>query len=664
MATKDTEKKVVQPDVSLFGEADPLVGNVVDGRWEIETFLGEGSLSGVYKARDRGADREVRVLKRIHPHLLANIKNMKRFETKCRALFAIKGDNVACYKDVVITQDGGTFFLVMDEIKFESLEDLLSKSGHISVERAVSIFKQVCQALEQGEAAGFQHRDMKPSNIIIVDNAKFLDEVKVIDFGVAKLLAEESEYSKSAQYITHTREVFGSPLYLSPEQCTGKRLDHRTDIYALGCVMYEAVTGKPPFVGKNVLETAYKHMNEPPKPIEIEDADPTFLSRLQTITFKCLEKEPDFRYQSVSELKHDLDLLLVCPQEEWETTANALRKGASTTRRRRGFMPVSSEFMLFGVLTAILIGVPIFWVTTSFNPAEQKFPPFPNEKLWIVQKKDKVSEVEGFGPRQEAAKDALELVKEEQGEDSEEYANALSSLVELYANSSHWKEAEERTRQLIKVTEKIKGPWPAAQSWRILGYVCFMQDEYDAAVEACTKAVSLMENDPLQQRQMLQPLRVLGDIYTQRGELEKGVATYEKLFGIVDITKETDPPSYADTCSKLADMYRRQNKYADSERYYRLGLEWWRSHGKVESPYAAKSLYGLALVLIAQSKYEEARDTLKEAIPIVKTTVGDKSGLMGAVKKQYVSVLWRLSPFEAIKAQMGDNESSSSSASY
>jgi len=188
-----------------------------------------------------------------------------------------------------------------------------------------------------------------------------------------------------------------------------------------------------------------------------------------------------------------------------------------------------------------------------------------------------------------------------------------------------------------------------------------MQDEFDPAVEACTKAVTLMENDPLQQRQMLQPLRVLGDIYTQRGALEKGVATYEKLF---DITKETDPPSYADTCSRLADMYRRQNKAADSERYYRLGLEWWRSHGKVESSYAGKSLYGLALVLIAQGKYEEARDVLKEAIPIVKTTIGDKSGLMGAVKKQYVSVLWRLSPFEAIKAQMGDSESNSSSSSF
>ncbi len=653
--TTAKEKGAQKQDISLFGEADPLVGTAVDGRWQVESFLGEGSLSAVYKVRDKGNDREVKVLKKIHPHLLQNIRNMKRFEQKVRALCNVKGDNIGIYKDVIVAPDG-IFFLVMDEINFESLEDLLSKSGHIPVERAVTIFKQVCAALEQGETAGFQHRDMKPSNIIIVDNAKFVDEVKVIDFGVAKLLAEESEYSKSAQYITHTREVFGSPLYLSPEQCTGKRLDSRTDIYALGCVMYEAVTGKPPFVGKNVLETAYKHMNESPKAIEIDDADPTFLTRLQTVTFKCLEKEPDFRYQTITELKQDLEQLLVASQEEWEVNANAFKKGTNVARRRKGLLPVSSEFMLFGVLTVILIGVPIFWVTTSFNPSEQKYPPFQHEKLWVVGKKDAKTEVEGFGPRQEAAKDALELVKEEQGEDSEEYANALSSLVELYANSAHWKEAEERTRQLIRVTEKVKGPWPTSQSYRILGYVCFMQDEFDQAVEACNKAVSLMENDPLQQRSMIQPLRVLGDVHMQRGELDKGVATYEKLFNIVDITKETDPPTYADTCSKLADMYRRQDKNADAERYYRLGLEWWRSHGKVESAYAGKSLYGLGLVLIAEGKFEEARDALKEAIPIVKTTVGEKSGLMGAVRKQYISVLWRLNPLEALKFQMSDSE--------
>jgi len=642
----------------LFGEADPLVGSVINGRWEVESYLGEGSLSGAYRARDLQGDRQFKVLKKIHPHLLQNIKNQKRFEQKCKALFTLKGNNIIPYKEMVISADGTTF-LVMDEVRFESLEDLLSKSGHISIERAVNIFKQVCQALEQGEAAGLQHRDLKPSNIVIVDNAKFVDDVKVLDFGVAKLLADESEYNKSAQYITHTREVFGSPLYLSPEQCTGKRLDSRTDIYALGCVMYEAITGKPPFVGKNVLETAYKHMNEAPKPIELEEADSAFLARLQTVIFKCLEKEPDLRYQSAAELRHDLELMLACQEEEWQVSAQAFKKSTASARRRHGIMPISSEFILFGVLTLILIGVPIFWVTNSFNPNDQKFPPFNNEQLWVVDRKAKTTEVEGFGPRQEAAKDALELVREEQGESSEEYANALSSLVELYANSAHWKEAEERTKQLITVCQKVKkGPWPLSQSYRILGYVAFMQDEVDESVEACNKAVQLMENDPLQQRSMIQPLRVLGDIYTRQKELEKAVATYEKLFGIVDITKETDPPTYADTCSKLADVYRRQEKYADAERYYRLGVEWWRSHGKVESPYAARSLYGLGLVLVAEGKYDEARDVLKEAIPIIKSTVGEKSGLMGATKKQYINVLWRLNPLEALKAQMGDSEAS------
>lgn len=656
-------QKTEGTDLSLFGEADPLVGTVLGGRWKIEQFLGEGSLSSAYRAKDKQADNAPRVLKRIHKHLLANIRNPKKFETKCRALASIKGEHIAAYIDIFNAPDG-SFFLIMDEIHFESLEDLLSKSGHISIERAINVFKQVCLALEQGEAASCEHRDLKPSNIIIVDNDKFVDDVKVLDFGIARLLADESEYNKSAQYITHTREVFGSPLYLSPEQCTGKRLDVRSDIYSLGCVMYEAITGKPPFVGKNVLETAYKHMNEAPKQIELEDADQAMVGRLETVIFKCLEKDPDLRYQSINDLRHDLELLLVCPEEEWQTTAYALRKATSSSKRKKGLL-VSSEFMLFGVLTVILIGVPIFWVTTSFGTPQQKYPDFNNEHLWVVaSKKENKSEVEGFGPRQEAAKDALELVKEEQGINSEEYANALSSLVELYANSGHWKEAEDRTKQLIEVTQKVKGPWPVAQSYRILGYVTFMQDENDEAIEACNKAVSLMENDPLQQRAMIQPLRVLGDIYSRKGDLEKAVATFEKLFGIVDITKETDPPTYADTCSKLADAYRRQQKYTDSERYYRLGLEWWRNHGKADVPYAAKSLYGLGLVLVAEGKFEDAKETFKEAIPITKSTIGERSALMGAVKKQYVDVLWRINPMEALKAQMSEGESSSATSGY
>src|SRR5262249_40988614 len=131
---RKVSQKTEGTDLSLFGEADPLVGTVMGGRWKIEQFLGEGSLSRAYRAKDKTAGNEHRVLKRNHILLIANIRNPKKFETKCKALAAIRGEHIANYIDIFNAPDG-SFFLIMDEIHFESLEDLLSKSGHISIER-------------------------------------------------------------------------------------------------------------------------------------------------------------------------------------------------------------------------------------------------------------------------------------------------------------------------------------------------------------------------------------------------------------------------------------------------------------------------------------------------------------------------------------------------
>ncbi|MBZ0185655.1 MAG: serine/threonine protein kinase, partial [Candidatus Obscuribacterales bacterium] len=351
----EKEKIIKQNDLSLFAEADPLVGTTLEGRFEIQEFLGEGSLSNIYLSVDKTTGQNV-ILKKVHMHLIAGMRNLKKFELKLQQLATtVRGANICNYTGAFLSGDG-SIYLQMDYLSFESLEDLLSKSGHISIERAINLFKQTCLGLEQGEAAGFQHRDLKPSNVIILDNEQFIDDVKLVDFGIAKLLADESEHNKSAQYITHSQEVFGSPLYLSPEQCTGKRLDHRSDLYSLGCVMYEAITGKPPFVGKNVLETAYKHMNEQPREIELDDADQVLLGRFQTVILKCLAKEPDERYQSVSDLKTDLELMLVVPSDEWEVQAKAFQVSLPMRKRKLGIIPVSSEFVLFSVLTVILIG--------------------------------------------------------------------------------------------------------------------------------------------------------------------------------------------------------------------------------------------------------------------------------------------------------------------
>ena len=653
-------EKPQRKDISLFGDADPLVGQVINEKWEIVDYLGEGSLSSVYVARQKGSPKQF-ILKNIHGHLTKSIRNVKKFRQRVIQLaINLKGPNLCGYNEIIVTEEKSVW-LVLENMSFESLEDLLSKSGHIAIERAVNLFKQVCKELEAGEAAGFQHRDLKPSNIIIIDDDKFTDDVKLVDYGIAQILAEESGANSSSQYITHTSEVFGSPLYLSPEQCTGKRLDQRSDIYSLGCVMYETLIGKPPFVGKNVLETAYKHMNEAPREIELEDADPRLVSKVQTVIFKCLAKNPDERYQSVSQLRNDLELLLLANEEEWTEKAIAFKAVAPIARRRFGMFPLSSEFILFGVLTLVLTGVPIFWVVTSMGPQQKKFPPLNEKMLWVVQSKETESEVEGFEPRKQAQLQALDYAKTEHGINSDQYVGALSGLVELYGNSHHWKEAEVRVKELIKITEengsKIKSPWPLCNSYRILGYFCFMQDKLDDAEKYSVKADKLMDQEPnLRTGSRIQPLRVLGDIYSQRDDLEKALKVYQKLLGTTESIKENHPAIYQDACSKLADIHLRLKNYGEAEKYFLLGLDWWRSHGKEENIYAAKSFYGLGMALAAEEKREQAEEAFKEGLTISRSSTGPNSALTGAMRKQYLNLLWHNKPWEALHMQFA-NES-------
>ena len=176
------------------------------------------------------------------------------------------------------------------------------------------MFFQVCEGLEYAHEQDILHRDLKPSNIMLVETGGLSEEVKLVDFGVARLLSDDSDDSKSSGYITRTREVFGSPMYMSPEQCMGKKLDGRSDMYSLGCVMYETLTGKPPFVGKNVLETAYKHMNELPKTFASDRPADRIMARLEAVIFKCLAKDPNDRYQSIPQLRSDLQSLPVASE--------------------------------------------------------------------------------------------------------------------------------------------------------------------------------------------------------------------------------------------------------------------------------------------------------------------------------------------------------------
>jgi serine/threonine protein kinase len=643
-------------EVSLFGNVDPLVGKTLAGRWEILEFLGEGSMSGVYRARDQQTGTRV-VIKMLHQHLVANNKNLKRFEQRAKGTLSLMHEKIGRVIDVQLTAEGNVF-LVVEELRGESLEDVLAKSGHLSADQAVDVFIQVCEGLEYAHEQDVLHRDLKPSNIVILESGGLSQDVKLVDFGIAKLLSEESDDVKTSGYITRTREVFGSPMYMSPEQCMGKKLDGRSDVYSLGCVMYETLTGKPPFVGKNVLETAYKHMNEAPKPIAADRPGERALTRFESIIFKCLSKDPNDRYQSVSQLRTDLEALPTATEVDWMANAYALKKATKAKKREKAKRApvVSFEVLVFAgasLLLAIVVGV---WSFSFLGQENQDYPTFNNDMLWVVKGRPQPAEIPDFGSREEAAKMDVATIEKEKGSNCREYSTALWNLTRLYIQAGHWSDAALDMHKLIETTKKVGGPIDVPTAYAQLAYAYFMQTQLQDAEVAATNSLEEAERAGLNSTLVIQtPLNVLGDIHSQKGELDKATDDYEKLYNVIEPRKLLHPVDFSHAAARLGDVYRRQDKLDYAERYYRQALETVRnSSPRSDDPSLVKILYGLGLVLEKEGNYKESEEDFREALPLARKIFGERSAMAGACKKELTETLWKTNWFNAIMNRVTD----------
>ncbi|CAN5399305.1 hypothetical protein BH10CYA1_BH10CYA1_00240 [soil metagenome] len=284
--------------------ADPNVGRKIADRYELLGVIGEGGMSTVYRVNDIVLDKTL-ALKMLRKEFALNETSIKRFEQEARAVRSLTHPHLATVYDHGRTEDGSPY-LVMDYIEGDSLSQLLKKEIFLDIPRALAISLQICTAVSYAHEHGVIHRDLKPDNIILTNAGTDFDFVKLIDFGIAKL---ESDSGLTTQRVTQTGEIFGSPLYMSPEQCMGYPLDVRSDVYSLGCVMYELVTGKPPLAGENPVQTIFKHLNEMPAPLSIEFKQLNIPRGFEVLVMKSLQKKPENRYQTVDELRRDLKLV-------------------------------------------------------------------------------------------------------------------------------------------------------------------------------------------------------------------------------------------------------------------------------------------------------------------------------------------------------------------
>jgi serine/threonine protein kinase len=278
---------------------------VVGGRYEVISRLGEGGMGQVYLVNQIFLKKEF-ALKTIDKGRLSDIA-IRRFQQEARTVFSLAHPSIIAVNDFGVLDDQ-TPFLVMELVKGETLGERLKRTGCLTLEQAIPIFVQACFGLAYAHECGVVHRDIKPNNIMLLKGMPLGTEgsLKILDFGIAKFTAHEGG---EMQALTRTGEIFGSPLYMSPEQCTGARVDHRADIYSLGCVFFEALTGAPPCVGESALATMMKHQTEKASTLKEASLGADFPKAIEDIVAKMLAKSPDDRYQNLGSVAHDLGAL-------------------------------------------------------------------------------------------------------------------------------------------------------------------------------------------------------------------------------------------------------------------------------------------------------------------------------------------------------------------
>lgn len=270
---------------------DALVGKVIGGKYRINSLIAAGGMGKVYSAHHEQLNAEVAI--KFLPDTEMNIDRLKRFQHEARVASSVNHPGVVRILDFGVDSSP---YIVMEKVVGESLSDEIARNRGIEIARALKIGINICDAMSAAHNAGLLHRDLKPSNIMICSQS---DAVKIIDFGLAKAFLDDVK-------LTRTGETVGSPPYMSPEQCRGAVLDVRSDIYSFGCMMYEMITGRPPFQSENMIAAIFSHLEEEPKPLKQVRPDLALPKGLEVVVSNCLNKSAESRYQTMAGLKEDL----------------------------------------------------------------------------------------------------------------------------------------------------------------------------------------------------------------------------------------------------------------------------------------------------------------------------------------------------------------------
>jgi tetratricopeptide (TPR) repeat protein/predicted Ser/Thr protein kinase len=561
-----------------------MIGQTVS-HYRIIEKLGEGGMGVVYLADDKHLARRVAIkfLTSTDHHYRA------RFIREARAVSALSHPNVAAVHDYGETNEGQPF-IVMEFVKGKPLSDLLREG--LTMRRSVEIVSSIAEALAEAHETGIVHRDIKPSNVVINERG----QVKVLDFGLVKNLFEPSsagvDLDADTLYSTQTRSdvIVGTPLYLSPEQATGKKIDGRSDIFALGALLYECLTGHSAFSGSSVLEIGAQIIHvTPPPPSELNKDVPAELDR---ITMKALEKKAEARYQSATELKDDLSLVVnslsgngVPVTAKGRTTHDTKPASALITSLRR------ERFSLTALIAVILVTVVVVGVAYRFWPRSY-YQPSAAALNWYQRGTDALRN----GAYYQASK-ALEQAISIDGN----YALARARLAQAWTELDYLDKAKD---ELLAADRSSLSPTDALYLEAITSTV---RRDFAGAAKSYEEIAKSSPNNA-------DVYMDLGNAYENSGNVDKALESYLKSISITN-------GQYATGYLRAGIVYNRKQDVAKATEFFDKAEQLYTVETNNEGVNEVRRQRGI--LFRDQGKYDLAREQFERSLEAARTLGND-----------------------------------------
>jgi tetratricopeptide (TPR) repeat protein/predicted Ser/Thr protein kinase len=581
----------------LTPSMDPLAGSAIADQYEVEGLLGSGGWSLVYKAHQTSLARPV-AIKILHSHLAFDFDKVARFQREAEALSHFNHPAIPSVYDFGQLPSGQPY-MVMAYVHGRSLSEIITADGALPIPRALDIFAETAQALHLAHERGIIHRDIKPSNILITNDK---DEVKVLDFGLAKLV--DGVEGQTLATLTQAGHTIGTPAYMSPEQCLGQNLDGRSDIYSLGCVMFETITGECAFKGKDAFDVMTAHMRAEVSFSNTKIKD-TIPDTVEQLVFRALAKNPAERFQTANELVAAID---------------SIRKQRSFSRSPFRFVfalqriALQHRGKLAGIagtvaITGLIIGAFVFFAFRSVEIMNAK------SGAAMHNLSDTYKEAMAKGDRQFYAGNLRDATKS--------YRQA-SDIAEGFGASD-----ERLTASLNKLRDTLKKDGKQADADKVAEHIEALKNStyglmYGTPEQNAREILSLTTareanpNDPALARKLCAVLNNQAALLFTQSNVEEAKQFLDRALAIEKKTVGENDPEYATTLSNLAYYYSHHGDKAQAEQLYKQALDLRKQVLGENDPKVGRSLRNLADFYWQKGDVQRAQDLMTQSMEVYK----------------------------------------------